>query len=89
MSYAKALEKSQCESVETTIPKRRPLFGGGLQRMADERLTRRVMYGARAGGGNPGLGLPENNWVQRPGDNLRRFQETPRGPRKPLLCSSG
>ena len=29
MSYAKALKKAQCESVETTIHKRRLLFIGG------------------------------------------------------------
>ena len=29
MSYAKALKKAQCESVETTIRKRRLLFAGG------------------------------------------------------------
>ena len=28
MSYAKALKKAQCESVETTIRKRRPVCGG-------------------------------------------------------------
>ena len=28
MSYAKALKKARCESVETTIRKRRLLFGG-------------------------------------------------------------
>ena len=29
MSYAKAFKKAQCESVETTIRKRRLLFAGG------------------------------------------------------------
>ena len=32
MSYAKALKNAQCESVETTIRKRRHLFAGALQR---------------------------------------------------------
>ena len=32
MSYAKALKKAQCESVETTIPKRRLLFAGAVKR---------------------------------------------------------
>ena len=42
MSYAKALKKAQCESVETTIRKRRLLFAGGVQRTHNERLTHRV-----------------------------------------------
>ena len=32
MSYAKALKKARCESVERTICKRRPFFAGGVQR---------------------------------------------------------
>ena len=53
MSYAKALKKAQCESVETTIRKRRLLFAGAVQRTHNERLTRRVMFGTMAGGENP------------------------------------
>ena len=55
MSYAKALKKAQCESVGTTICKRRLLFAGAVQRTHNERLTRRVMFGTMAGGENPGL----------------------------------
>ena len=54
MSYAKALEKAQCNSVETTIPTRRLLFAGAVQRTHNERLTRRVMFGMMAGGGESG-----------------------------------
>ena len=36
MSYAKALKKAQCESVETTIRKRRLLFAGAVQRTHNE-----------------------------------------------------
>ena len=54
--YAKALKKAQCESVETTIRKRRLLFAGAVQRTHNERLTRRVMFGTMAGGENPGPG---------------------------------
>ena len=50
MSYAKALEKAQCESVKTTIRKRRLLFAGAVQRTTNERLTHRVMFGTMAGG---------------------------------------
>ena len=53
MSYAKAFNKAQCESVETTISKRRLLFAGAVQRMHTKRLTRRVMFGTMPGGENP------------------------------------
>ena len=48
MSYAKILKKAQCESVETTIRKRRLLFAGGVQRTNNEWLTDRVMFGTMA-----------------------------------------
>ena len=64
MSYAKALKKALCESVEATIRKRRHLFAGGVQRTNNERLTHRVMFGTMADEENPGPGLPEKNWAQ-------------------------
>ena len=76
MSYAKALDKAQCESVETTIHKRRLLFVGAVQRTHNERLTRRVMFGTMAGWENPGPGRPEKNWAQCLVDGLRVFQAT-------------
>ena len=60
----------QHESVETTIPKRRLLFAGDVQRMADERLTRRVRFGTMAGWENPEPGRPENDWAQCLADDL-------------------
>ena len=39
ISYAKALKKAQCESVETTIRKRRLLFAGAAQGTHNELLT--------------------------------------------------
>ena len=59
MSYTKALEKAQSESVETTIRKRRLLFAEAVQRTTNERLTHRVMSGTLAGGESPGPGRPE------------------------------
>ena len=59
MSYANALNKAQCESVETSIRKRRLLFGGAVQRTTSERLTHRVMFGTMAGGVNPERGRPQ------------------------------
>ena len=61
MSYAKTLKKAQCDSVEATIRKRRLLYARTVQRMHNERLTRRVMFGTMAGGENPGPGRPEKN----------------------------
>ena len=76
MSYAKILKKAQCESVETTIRKRRLLFAGAVQRTNNEQLTRRVMFGTTAGGENPGPGRPEKNWAQCLVDDLRVFRAT-------------
>ena len=64
MSYAKALKKAQCESVETTVRKRRLIFAGAVERTTNERLTHRFMFGTIAGGGNPGPGRTEKNWAQ-------------------------
>ena len=61
MSYAKALKKEQCESIETTIRERRLLFAGGMQR--NQPLTRRVMFGTMADRENLGPGRPEKNWA--------------------------
>ena len=72
MSYTKA----QCESVETTIRKRRLMFAGAVQRTHNERLTRRVMFGTMACGENPGPGRPEKIWAQCLTDDLRVFRAT-------------
>ena len=71
MSYAKV----QCESVETTIRKRRLLFAGTLQRTNNERLTRRVLFGTMAGGENPRPGRPERT-AQCLVDDPRVFRTT-------------
>ena len=74
LSYAKALKKAQCESVETTIRKQRLLFAGAVQRTTNERLTHRLMFEAMAGGVNPGRGRPEKNWAQCLVDDIRVFE---------------
>ena len=51
-SYVKALKNAQCESVETSIRKRRLPFAEAWQRPNNERQTR------EAGGENPGPGRP-------------------------------
>ena len=47
MPYAKALKKAQCESIETSFRKRRLPFAGPVKWKTNERLGRRVMFGAR------------------------------------------
>ena len=76
MSYAKALKKTQCEIIKTTIRKRRLLFAGAVQRTNNERLTRQVTFGKMGGGENPGPGRPEKNWAQCLVDGLRVFRAT-------------
>ena len=79
LSYAKALKKAQCESVETTIRKRPLLFVGAVQRTTNERLIHRVMFGAMAGGVNPGRGRPEKNWAQCLADDISVVFEATKG----------
>ena len=50
LSYADALAKTASESVEATVPKRRILFAGLVERMEEERLPQRVMFGELVGG---------------------------------------
>ena len=76
MSYAKALKKAQCESVETTSRKRRLLFAEAVQWTTSERLTHRVMFRTVAGGVNPGRDRPEKNWALCLADEIRVFQAT-------------
>ena len=50
LSYANALLRTDSESVETTVRRRRILFAGFVARMGDECLPRRVMFGEMIGG---------------------------------------
>ena len=74
MSYAKALKKAKCESIQTTIRKRRLLFVGVIQRAKPERLTRRVICGTMAGGENPGLSRPGKTWARCLVDDIAVFR---------------
>ena len=47
---AKALKKARCESIETTIRKRRLFFAGAVVRQNEGRLPGRVMLGKMTGG---------------------------------------
>ena len=45
LSYDNALPRTDSESVETTVRKRRILFAGFVARMREVRLPRRVIFG--------------------------------------------
>ena len=61
---------------QTTIRYRHLLFVGAVHRTNNERLARRMMLGAMAGGENPGPGRPETNWVPCLVGDLRVFRAT-------------
>ena len=48
--YANAFLRTDSESVETTVRRRRILFACSVARMGEERLPRRVMFGEMLGG---------------------------------------
>ena len=53
LSYAKALKKPRCESIETTIRKRRLFFAGAVARQNAGRSPSRVMFAMMTGGEDP------------------------------------
>eukprot|EP00903_Cladosiphon_okamuranus_P014000 g13019.t1 len=58
LSYAQALKRVDCQSVEATVRQRRLLFAGGVARQPDGRLPKRLMFGELVGGEDPGKGSP-------------------------------
>ena len=76
LSYAKALKKTRCESIEATIRKRRILFAGAVARQNEGRLPRRVMLGKMTGGeGRRPSGQPKS-WYRCLLDDLKVFNAT-------------
>lgn len=61
LSYARALKRVGCQSVEATVRQRRLLFAGAVARQPDGRLPKRLMFGELVGGEDPGRGSPEQN----------------------------
>ena len=76
LSYAQALKKTGCQSVEATIPQRRLLFAGVMARQPAGRLPKRLMDGKLVGGENPGKGRPEQNWIDCLKDDFEAFGAT-------------
>ena len=74
LSYAhQALKKTGCQSAEATIRQRRLLFAGAMARQPAGRLPKRLMDGKLVGGGNPGKGRPEQNWMDCLKDDFQAF----------------
>ena len=76
LSYAQALKKTGCQSVEATIRQRRLLFAGAMARQPAGRLPKRLMDGKLVGGEDPGKGRPEQNWVDCFKDDFQAFGAT-------------
>ena len=76
LSYAQALKKTGCQSVEATIRQRRLLFAGAMARQPAERLPKRLMDGKLVGGEDPGKGRPEQNWMDCLKDDFQAFGAT-------------
>ncbi|CAB1116625.1 unnamed protein product [Ectocarpus sp. CCAP 1310/34] len=73
LSYAQALIQAGCEeTIEATVRKRRLCFAGFVMRMEDNRLPKRMLLGAMAGGVGY-RGGQEIDWVSRLGEDLVAF----------------
>ncbi|CAM9498388.1 unnamed protein product, partial [Ascophyllum nodosum] len=76
LSYKDALQRTQCESIETTVRTRRLLWAGVLLHMGDHRLPKRVMSGELENAGKRGPGGKEKQWTDCVADDLRLFGVT-------------
>ena len=76
LSYAQALKKTGCQSVEATIREERLLFAGAMARQPAERLPKRLLDGKLVGGEDPGKGRPEKNWLDCLKDDFQAFGAT-------------
>ena len=74
LSYEGALQRTECESIETTVRTRKLLWAGAVLRMSGHRFPKRVMSGEleNAGKHRPGGGEKEE-WTDCVADELRLF----------------
>ena len=70
-SYAKALKKTRCERIETTIRKRRLFLAAAVARQSKGRLPSRVVFATMAGVVGPGPGGQSKTWRKCLVDDLR------------------
>ena len=68
-----ALQRTECESIETTVRTMRMLWAGALLRMGDNRLPKRVMLVELENAGKRGPGGKEKEWTDCVADDLRLF----------------
>ena len=71
-----ALKMTRCESIDTTIRKRRLFFAGGVARQSKERLPSRVMVGTIAGVENLRPGGQSKTWHRCIVEDLKEFRAT-------------
>ena len=76
LSYAQALKKTGCQSVEATIRQRRLRFAGAMARQPAGRLPKRLMDGKLVGGEDSGKGRPEKNWMDYLKGDFQAFGAT-------------
>ena len=62
-SYNRALEITRCESFETTLDTRRPLWVGARIRLSGGQLPKRIMFGNLEGAVRRGRGGKEKEWT--------------------------
>ena len=65
LSYANALARTDSESVEAIVRKRRIFFAEFVARMREERLPLRVMFGELVWGKGYSMGMRRIGWCER------------------------
>ena len=73
LSYKDTLQRTECESIETSVRTRRLLWTGAHLRLGDSRLPKRVMSGELENAGKRGPGGKEKEWTDCVADDLRLF----------------
>jgi hypothetical protein len=73
LSYSRALEMTRCESIETTVRRRRLGWAGKVWRMDDSRLPKIMMCG-ELDAGKRKVGGSEKQWRQCVRDDLKAFE---------------
>ena len=72
-SYNRALEKTGCESIETTLRTRRILWAGTLLQMSGGRLLKRLVFGNLEGAVRRGRGGKEKERTDCVQSDIRAF----------------
>ena len=73
LSYAEALQRTGCESIETTVRTRRLQWAGALIGMDGGKLPNRVMFGGMERPGQRGAGGKEKEWTDCVAEDVRAF----------------